>query len=36
LNNILKSFEKEKMKEIENIREDLTQLNKLISTTGKK
>ena len=36
LNNILKSFEKEKLKEIENIREDLTQLNKLISTTGKK
>jgi len=36
LNNILKSFEKEKMKEIENIKEDLTQLNKLISTTGKK
>jgi len=36
LNNILKSFEKEKMKEINNIREDLTQLNKLISTTGKK
>ncbi len=36
LNNILKSFEKEKMKEIENIREDLSQLNKLISTTGKK
>lgn len=36
LNNILKSFEKEKMKEIDNIREDLTQLNKLISTTGKK
>lgn len=36
LNNILKSFEKEKLKEIENIREDLNQLNKLISTTGKK
>jgi len=36
LNNILKSFEKEKMKEIENIREDLSQLNKLISSTGKK
>ncbi len=36
LNNILKSFEKEKMKEIENIKEDLTQLNKLISTTGKR
>jgi predicted transcriptional regulator len=36
LNNILKSFEKEKLKEIENIREDLSQLNKLISTTGKK
>jgi predicted transcriptional regulator len=36
LNNILKSFEKEKMKEIENIKDDLTQLNKLITTTGKK
>ena len=36
LNNILKSFEKEKLKEIENIREDLSQLNKLISSTGKK
>ena len=36
LNNILKSFEKEKLKEIENIRDDLSQLNKLISTTGKK
>ncbi|UCD13915.1 MAG: ArsR family transcriptional regulator [Thermoplasmatales archaeon] len=36
LPNILKSFEKEKMKEIDNIRDDLNQLNKLISTTGKK
>lgn len=35
LNNILKSFEKEKLKEIENIREDLSQLNKLIATTKK-
>ena len=35
LNNILKSFEKEKLKEIENIREDLNQLNKLIATTKK-
>jgi predicted transcriptional regulator len=35
LNNILKSFEKEKLKEIENIRDDLNQLNKLIATTKK-
>jgi predicted transcriptional regulator len=36
LNNILKSFEKEKMKEIETIKYDLSQLNKLITTTIKK
>ena len=32
---ILKSFEKEKMKEVENIKQDLTQLNHLISTIEK-
>jgi predicted transcriptional regulator len=33
---ILKSFEKEKMKEVENIKQDLNQLNHLISTIEKK
>jgi predicted transcriptional regulator len=32
---ILKSFEKEKMKEVENIKQDLTQLNRLVSTIEK-
>ena len=32
---ILKSFEKEKMKEVENIRQDLNQLTNLISTIEK-
>jgi len=32
---ILKSFEKEKMKEVENIKQDLNQLNHLISTIEK-
>lgn len=32
---ILKSFEKEKMKEVENIRQDLNQLHDLISTIEK-
>ncbi len=32
---ILKSFEKEKMKEVEDIKTDLNQLNKLISTIEK-
>ena len=32
---ILKSFEKEKMKEVENIKQDLNQLNNLISTIEK-
>ena len=32
LPSILKSFEKEKMKEVENIKHDLNQLNNLIST----
>ena len=32
---ILKSFEKEKMKEVENIKQDLNQLNSLISTIEK-
>ena len=33
---ILKSFEKEKMKEVENIKHDLGQLNNLISSIEKK
>jgi predicted transcriptional regulator len=33
---ILKSFEKEKMKEVENIKHDLEQLNALISSIEKK
>jgi predicted transcriptional regulator len=33
---ILKSFEKEKMKEVENIKGDLSQLNRLVSTIEKK
>lgn len=33
---ILKSFEKEKMKEVENIRQDLSQLHNLITTIEKK
>ncbi len=32
---ILKSFEKEKMKEVENIKQDLNQLNSLITTIQK-
>jgi predicted transcriptional regulator len=32
---ILKSFEKEKMKEVDNIKNDLQQLNSLITTRGK-
>lgn len=32
---ILKSFEKEKMKEVENIKQDLSQLNNLITTIQK-
>jgi predicted transcriptional regulator len=32
---ILKSFEKEKMKEVENIKQDLSQLNRLVSTIEK-
>ena len=33
---ILKSFEKEKLKEVETIKEDLNQLNRLISTMEQK